>query len=85
MLCGVHGNVIYRGGNALDNLVSSLSGKKKQISVLDKSKLDWNKFKTSTGITDELEKHKKNGYLFSLNIRQGACKKYVTGKPLPVK
>jgi len=62
-------------GNALDNLVSSLSGKKKQMSVLDKSKLDWNKFKTTTGITNELEHHKKNGYLEKVAFLQRADQK----------
>lgn len=50
---------IYRG-NPLDNMVAGM-GKKSKLSVLDKSKLDWNKFKTTTGTSEELAHHKKNG------------------------
>lgn len=53
-----------KGG--LDNLINSL-GKKKQISTLEKSKQDWNRFKQKQGIEfqAELSNHVKgsNSYL----------------------
>ncbi len=40
-------------------------GKKNKLSVLEKSKLDWNNFKETEGIREDLEKHNrgKDGYL----------------------
>jgi len=49
--------------------VSGLSGvlgsleKKKKISVLDKSKLDWNSYKDDAGLEDELKSNRNAGYL----------------------
>ena len=42
------------GGN-LGNILNSL--KKKKISTLHKSKLDWDNYKEETGIQDELDQH----------------------------
>ncbi len=36
---------------------------------MDKSKLDWEKFKTTAKDTEELEHHKKNGYAHLLRLR----------------
>eukprot|EP00026_Physarum_polycephalum_P004427 Phypoly_transcript_04446.p2 GENE.Phypoly_transcript_04446~~Phypoly_transcript_04446.p2 ORF type:complete len:257 (-),score=85.96 Phypoly_transcript_04446:141-911(-) len=52
-----------KGRSALDNLVSSMSKKSNKLSVMDKSKLDWDKYKTATGSNEELAHQKKNGYL----------------------
>jgi len=43
----------------LDSLLSSI-GKKKTLSVIDKSQMDWNDFKKKQNITEELESHKKS-------------------------
>eukprot|EP00051_Salpingoeca_urceolata_P000823 m.36396 g.36396 ORF g.36396 m.36396 type:complete len:326 (+) comp11013_c0_seq2:207-1184(+) len=49
--------------SALDNLLGSI-GKKKAMTTLTKSKLDWEEYKsTQQGLTDELEQHKKDGFL----------------------
>jgi Bucentaur or craniofacial development len=52
--------IYFFRGSALDNLVVGM-GKKNKLSVMDKSKLDWDKYKTATGSSDELAHHKKNG------------------------
>jgi len=36
-------------------------GSKKQVTTLNKSDIDWQKFKSQAKITDELEQHKRNG------------------------
>ncbi len=42
-----------------------LINKKAKISVLEKSRIDWNSFKTSEGIADDLKIHNKgkDGYV----------------------
>jgi len=65
---------LQKMGGALDNLVAGL-GKKKNLSVLDKSKLDWDKFKTATGTSEELAHQKKNGYLEKVAFLQRADEK----------
>ena len=45
----------------LDTLVKSLEAKK-SISTIDKSSYDWDKFKDATGIKEEVENAKKDGY-----------------------
>ncbi|MPC36173.1 craniofacial development protein 1-like [Portunus trituberculatus] len=52
-------------GAGLSGLVSILDSKKQKLTTLEKTKLDWNSFKSEEGIDEELEKHKKSkdGYL----------------------
>ncbi|KAK8374444.1 hypothetical protein O3P69_010521, partial [Scylla paramamosain] len=52
-------------GAGLSGLVSLLDSKKQKLTTLEKTKLDWNSFKSEEGIDEELEKHKKSkdGYL----------------------
>jgi len=45
----------------LDDLLNSLG--KKKISTLEKSKLDWQNFKSKEGIEEELKEKTKDGYL----------------------
>lgn len=61
-LPGVGG--IKRPGG-LSGLVGLLDSKKQKLTTLEKTKLDWNNFKSDEGIDEELEKHKKSkdGYL----------------------
>jgi hypothetical protein len=40
-----------------------MSKKNNKLSVIDKSKLDWDKYKTATGSSEELAHQKKNGYV----------------------
>jgi len=42
------------------------------MSTLEKSKLDWEGFKTKEGLTDELDKNKKSGYLDKVAFLQRA-------------
>ena len=49
---------VTKKGN-LDDLIDSLQTRK--ISSLQKSKLDWDKYKKEHNIEDELEYHKKDG------------------------
>ena len=37
-----------------------LDSKKQKLSTLEKTRLDWNSFKSSEGIVEELEMHKKS-------------------------
>ncbi|KAK9502458.1 hypothetical protein O3M35_011234 [Rhynocoris fuscipes] len=57
-----------RGGITVGGGIASILGqigKKNKLSTLEKSKLDWDSFKKSEGIEEELEQHNKgkNGYL----------------------
>ena len=52
------GGVKRAGG--LSGLVNLLDGKKQKLTTLEKTKLDWNNFKSDEGIDEELEKHKKS-------------------------
>ncbi|XP_062501759.1 craniofacial development protein 1-like [Corticium candelabrum] len=51
-----------REGSSLSNLVCQL-GKKPKLSTLQKSKMDWDSFKTTEGIAEDLQQHNKDGYL----------------------
>ncbi|CAL4073233.1 unnamed protein product, partial [Meganyctiphanes norvegica] len=44
----------------LSSIMGLLESKKQKLSVLDKTKLDWNSFKSNLGIEEELESHKKS-------------------------
>lgn len=52
------------GGGGLSSVLGQL-GKKNKLSVLEKTKLDWNGFKRTEGIDEELQTHNKgrDGYL----------------------
>lgn len=52
------------GGGGLSSVLGQI-GKKNKLSVLEKTKLDWNGFKQSQGIDEELQTHNKgrDGYL----------------------
>jgi len=49
--------------NSLEDLLSTLSGKKKKLTTLEKTLSDWQNFKKKEGISEELKEHAKNGYL----------------------
>ncbi|KAI0236932.1 Craniofacial development protein 1 [Lamellibrachia satsuma] len=55
---------VKRPGGGLGSLLGKL-GKKPKISTLEKSQLDWNKFKQQEGLEEELQVHNrgKEGYL----------------------
>lgn len=57
LFAGVGG--IKRAGG-LSSLVGLLDSKKQKLTTLEKTKLDWNNFKSDEGIDEELEKHKKS-------------------------
>lgn len=52
------------GGSGLSSILGQI-GKKNKLSVLEKTKLDWNGFKRNEGIDEELQTHNKgrDGYL----------------------
>lgn len=52
------GGVKRTGG--LAGIAGLLDSKKQKLTTLEKTKLDWNSFKSSEGINEELEKHKKS-------------------------
>lgn len=56
--------VAPRAGGGLGSVLSQI-GKKTQLSTLEKTKLDWNSFKRSQGIEEELQTHNKgkDGFL----------------------
>lgn len=49
----------------VQNVLSRILNKKQKLSVLDKSKLDWEKYKKEKGIEEEIQTHNrgKDGYL----------------------
>ena len=47
----------------LDALVSVIDSKDKNVSSLDKSKLDWDKYTKEQKLEGELESNRKDGYL----------------------
>ncbi|XP_065915442.1 craniofacial development protein 1-like [Dysidea avara] len=53
---------VKRSGAGLGNVLQQMH-KKPKISTLEKSKLDWNKFKKNEDIEDELALHSKDGFL----------------------
>ncbi|CAG9325134.1 unnamed protein product [Blepharisma stoltei] len=53
---------IKRGRASLDQLASELT-KKKSITSVSKSKLDWEKYKEQNNLEDDLAKNRKDGYL----------------------
>ncbi|KAG7468657.1 hypothetical protein MATL_G00145440 [Megalops atlanticus] len=54
----------------LGGVLNRISGKKQKMSTLEKSRLDWDAFKTEEGITDELATHNrgKEGYIERKNF-----------------
>ncbi|XP_036400159.1 craniofacial development protein 1 [Megalops cyprinoides] len=54
----------------LGSVLNRISGKKQKMSTLEKSRLDWDAFKTEEGITDELATHNrgKEGYIERKNF-----------------
>ncbi|KAF4316371.1 hypothetical protein BBO99_00008611 [Phytophthora kernoviae] len=50
------------GAKALDKVLASLDEPKK-VSTMEKSSLDWDKFKEAEGIDDELKQYTKDGYI----------------------
>uniref|UniRef100_A0A8D8XU95 Craniofacial development protein 1 n=1 Tax=Cacopsylla melanoneura TaxID=428564 RepID=A0A8D8XU95_9HEMI len=62
-----------RGGGGLTGILGSL-GKQTKLSVLEKSKLDWNQFKQKEGLEEELSKFNKgkDGYLEKQDFLQRA-------------
>ena len=50
-----------RAVSSLDRMLEGM--KKKKLTTTSKSKLDWQQFKTESGITEEVEQGVKNGYL----------------------
>lgn len=59
-----HIPTVSRKSGGLGSVLSQI-GKKQKLSTLEKSKLDWNRFKKDENIEDELKSHNmgKNGYL----------------------
>lgn len=43
----------------MGSILNRLGGKKPKMSTLEKSKLDWDMFKTEEGITEELAIHNR--------------------------
>ncbi|KAJ2943711.1 hypothetical protein O0L34_g16824 [Tuta absoluta] len=58
------GPSLSRGGGGLSNVLGQLN-KKNKLSTLEKSKLDWNTYKKTEDIDDEIQSHNKGkaGYL----------------------
>eukprot|EP00697_Spironema_sp_BW2_P004880 gnl/Spiro4/16598_TR8935_c0_g1_i1.p1 gnl/Spiro4/16598_TR8935_c0_g1~~gnl/Spiro4/16598_TR8935_c0_g1_i1.p1 ORF type:complete len:276 (+),score=84.87 gnl/Spiro4/16598_TR8935_c0_g1_i1:32-829(+) len=58
--------------------------KREKISTIDKTKLDWDKFKAREGISAELDEHKKDGYLerqaFLARVSQRTDENYSAAK-----
>ncbi|KAJ8271890.1 hypothetical protein COCON_G00107490 [Conger conger] len=54
----------------MGSVLSQLSGKKQKMSTLEKSKLDWDTYKSEEGIVDELATHNrgKEGYIERKNF-----------------
>jgi len=52
----------------LSSMLEQMKGKKKMTS-LDKSQHDWDGFRTASGITDELNQNKKDGYVERCAVR----------------
>eukprot|EP00164_Ancoracysta_twista_P005090 GFYU01006928.1.p1 GENE.GFYU01006928.1~~GFYU01006928.1.p1 ORF type:complete len:336 (+),score=118.88 GFYU01006928.1:132-1139(+) len=48
-----------RGGGALGALLGAIDGKKQKMSTVAKSQLDWESYKSKSGVKDELESYKK--------------------------
>ncbi|KAH8320307.1 hypothetical protein KR074_003076 [Drosophila pseudoananassae] len=64
---GIHSKGAVKRPSRIDGVGSLINilGKKKKISVLEKSQMDWNTFKSNEGIDEELRTHNKGkeGYL----------------------
>ncbi|XP_064393655.1 craniofacial development protein 1-like [Halichondria panicea] len=60
-----------RKGSGLGSVLDSI-GKKQKMSTLEKSHLDWQQFKTSEGLEDELAHGTKDGYLAKQEFLQRA-------------
>ena len=57
-------------GGGLSSIMNVISGKKKKMGCLDKSKLDWDTFVAKEGIREELKTHNKgkDGSVFEINL-----------------
>lgn len=51
-----------KAASGLDQVLASLDAPKK-VSTMEKTSLDWDKFKEVEGIEDELQQYTKDGYL----------------------
>ena len=51
------------GCEGLDDLVQMINDKDKNISCIDKSKMDWDQYTKENKLESELEKNRKDGYL----------------------
>lgn len=51
-----------KAASGLDQVLASLDAPKK-VSTMEKTSLDWDKFKEVEGIDDELQQYTKDGYL----------------------
>lgn len=54
-----------RSGGGLGSVLNQLAGKKSKLSVLEKTKMDWDGFKSNEGINEELQTHNRgrDGFL----------------------
>ncbi|KAK8740445.1 hypothetical protein OTU49_002912 [Cherax quadricarinatus] len=59
------GSGVPKRPSGMSSIVGFLDSKKQKLTTLEKTKLDWNSFKSQEGLEEELEKHKKSkdGYL----------------------
>lgn len=48
-----------KASGGLSSILGHITGKKEKIGTLEKSKLDWDRFKRNEGIEEEIEKHNK--------------------------
>ena len=52
-------NASAKRGLTVDEMLAA--NKKQKMSTMDKTKHDWDKFRTDEGITEELKEHNKDG------------------------
>lgn len=57
---------------ATTSSLDQLLAKKQKINVLDKSHHDWNTYVDKTGMGDDLERNKKDGYLDKVSFLERA-------------
>eukprot|EP01133_Synstelium_polycarpum_P016938 gene16938-20148_t len=58
------GKPMAKAPKGLEGLLSGLGGKPKKLSTLEKSQMDWDKFKSSGEVDKgDIENQKKNGFL----------------------
>ena len=56
----VHFSLGVKRPLGISGVMGILDNKKKKLSTLQKTKLDWNSFKSAEGIEEQLEDHKKS-------------------------